>query len=103
MKGLGFLEETILLLVIIMDGDAYGYSISEAYQEHTGKSITLSAIHAVLSRLEKKGLVNSFMGGATSERGGRRKRIFKATAEGVAIINDIRDGRQKLWDLMPDL
>ena len=51
MKGLGFLEETILLLVIIMDGDAYGYSISEAYQEHTGKSITLSAIHAVLSRL----------------------------------------------------
>ena len=34
MYSLGYLEETILLLVLAMDEDAYGYSVSEAYREH---------------------------------------------------------------------
>ena len=103
MQGLGYLEETILLLVLIMDQDAYGFSVSEAYKEHMGKPISISAVHAVLSRLEKKGLISSEMGGATAERGGRRKRIFHATAEGRAVIEQIRANRQKLWNLIPKL
>jgi PadR family transcriptional regulator PadR len=77
MTGLGFLEETILLLVLVMDGEAYGFSVSEAYEQHTGKSISISAVHTVLSRLEKKGLVKSQMGGATAERGGRRNEFSR--------------------------
>lgn len=101
MKGLGFLEETLLLIVIIKDGEGYGFSITEAYKVHTNRSISISAVHAALSRLEKKGLVQSEMGGAIAERGGRRKRIFKATKEGVAIIEEIKASRQQLWSLIP--
>ena len=103
MKGLGYLEETILLLVMSMEEDAYGFSVSEAYQKHMGRSISISAVHSVLSRLEEKGLIESTMGGATSERGGRRKRIFQATGKGRQTIAAIKASRQKLWNLIPDL
>ncbi len=103
MKGLGYLEETVLLLMMTMKEKSYGYSVSLAYQSHTGKSISISAIHSVLSRLEKKGYLESYMGEATSQRGGRRKRIFEVTPEGVAVIADIKTSREKLWKLIPYL
>ncbi|MEL6718900.1 MAG: PadR family transcriptional regulator [Bacteroidota bacterium] len=103
MKNIGYLEEIILLLVMSMEGDAYGYSVSEAYKKYMGKPISISAVHTVLSRMETKGLIKSSMGGATAERGGRRKRIFEATDQGVAVIAEIKTARQKLWDLIPDL
>lgn len=103
MTGLGYLEETILLLIMVMDGEAYGFSVSEAYKKHTGKSISISAVHTVLSRLEEKGLVKSQMGGATPERGGRRKRIFESTEAGKEVIADIKTSRQKLWNQIPGL
>ncbi|MEN0047421.1 MAG: helix-turn-helix transcriptional regulator [Bacteroidota bacterium] len=103
MKKIGYLEETILLLILSMEGDAYGFSVSEAYKKYMGESISISAVHTVMSRMEEKGLIKSEMGGATAERGGRRKRIFEATAEGVAVIAEIKEGRQKLWNLIPEL
>lgn len=103
MKGLGYLEETILLLVMSMKGEIYGYAISEAYHKHMGKRISISAIHAVLSRLEKKGLIASEMSGATSERGGRRKRMFHATEAGMEVIAQIKASRLKLWNSIPGL
>ena len=103
MKGLGYLEETILLIVMSMDKEVYGFSVREAYVAHMGKRISISAVHSVLSRLEKKGLIKSYMGGATAERGGRRKRFFDATDQGRAVIAEIRNARLKLWNLIPDL
>ena len=103
MQGLGYLEETVLLLVMLMEEEVYGFTVSEAYRKHMGKSISISAVHSVLSRLEKKGLIKSYMGGATTERGGRRKRIFQATEQGVKVIAEIKASRQKLWNLIPYL
>lgn len=103
MKGLGYLEETVLLLIMLMKEDAYGFSVSQAYEEYMQKSISISAIHTVMARLEKKGFISSHMGGASAERGGRRKRIFTATKAGLAVIAEIKASRQKLWNLIPDL
>ncbi|MEM0992141.1 MAG: helix-turn-helix transcriptional regulator [Bacteroidota bacterium] len=103
MKNIGYLEETILLLIMSMEGEAYGYSVSEAYKKYMGKSISISAVHTVMARMEQKGLIESSMGGATAARGGRRKRIFEATAQGVEVIAQIKATRQQLWDLIPDL
>ncbi|MEL6969050.1 MAG: helix-turn-helix transcriptional regulator [Bacteroidota bacterium] len=103
MHSLGTLEETILLLVLAMNEDAYGFSVSEAYREHMGKTISISAVHTVLSRLEKKGLISSQLGGATSERGGRRKRIFTVTGVGEQALAEIKASRQKLWSRIPRL
>ena len=102
MPNLGLLEERILLLVMILE-EAYGVSVAEAYEEQIGKSISVPAVHTVLKRLEKKGMIKSHLGEATPERGGRRKRIFEATTYGYKIISDIREKRLKLWSMIPKL
>jgi DNA-binding PadR family transcriptional regulator len=58
-------------------------------------------VHVVLYRLEEKGLATSTVGGATGERGGRRKRIFTITAYGMNILSEIRQQREELWQLIP--
>ncbi|MEM6380155.1 MAG: helix-turn-helix transcriptional regulator [Bacteroidota bacterium] len=83
--------------------EAYGVSVAEAYEAQIGKSISVPAVHTVLKRLEKKGMIESHMGEATPERGGRRKRIFEATTYGYKVIADIRDKRLRLWSMIPKL
>ncbi|MEL7005040.1 MAG: PadR family transcriptional regulator, partial [Bacteroidota bacterium] len=65
--------------------------------------ISISAVHTVLKRLEGKGFIESEMGGATQERGGRRKRIFKVTSLGRNTLESIQENRMKLWSMMPKL
>jgi DNA-binding PadR family transcriptional regulator len=102
-QNLGNLEETILLIVAVMQEEAYGYTVSEEYLKNMGARISISAVHTVLKRLEKKGLIKSEMGGATAERGGRRKRIFKITRSGMNTLEFIQNKRMKLWNMMPKL
>ena len=73
MKGtyLGEFEELVLLAVCVCYDEAYGVAVQEEIEKQTGRSASLSAIHTVLYRLQKKGYLRSRMGGATSERGGR--------------------------------
>ncbi len=102
MKNLGNLEETVLLLVMIMD-QPYGYAIADEYSEQTGQKISISAIHTVLMRLEKKGLIESKMEGATESRGGRRKRVCVATPAGRSVIQSLKENRMKLWSQVQGL
>ena len=41
------------------------------------------------------------MGEASAERGGRRKRIYKITAEGQAALQKSRDLKLSLWSQFP--
>ncbi|MFT4857829.1 MAG: PadR family transcriptional regulator PadR [Algoriphagus sp.] len=105
MKGyhLGELEELILLTVGILNQEAYGVSILEEIKNQTARSVNISAIHTVLNRLEEKGFLQSKMGGATEERGGRRKRLFTLSATGRATIEQVKTVRNKLFDQLPPL
>ncbi|MVM38455.1 PadR family transcriptional regulator [Spirosoma sp. HMF3257] len=98
---LGEFEEIVLLVVAACPEEAYGVNIWEDVQQQTGRSITMSAVHATLYRLEEKGYLASTMGGATAERGGRRKRFFVLTALGVQALNDIQEMRNRLWQAIP--
>lgn len=105
MKGyhLGELEELVLLIVGILDQEAYGVSVLEEIKYQTGRKVNISAIHTVLNRLEEKGFLDSKMGGATEERGGRRKRLFRISPNGRSAISEIRTLRNKLFDQIPPL
>ena len=103
MKGdrLGELEEIILLAIGILDGDAYGVSIQEEIFRQLGRKVTLSALHTSMHRMEKKGFLNSELGKPTQERGGKRKRLFHVTNMGREALENSRNAREKLWQLMP--
>ena len=103
MKGsyLGEFEELVLLMVGILHHEAYGINIVEEIQDRMGRKVNLSAIHVTLYRLEDKGYVKSEMGGASSVRGGRRKRLFKLTSSGIKILDRTQEKRKELWNLIP--
>lgn len=88
-------------MVAIMDGDGYGVTVSQAIEEHTGRVVAFGSVHNTLIRLEEKGFVKSELGGATAERGGRRKRLFRVTALGSRALQEIQQLRQELWQLVP--
>ncbi len=98
---IGELEEIILLLVLRMQEEAYGVAITKEMQNQLGRKISVSAVHATLNRLGKKGLLSSYLGGATAERGGRRKRFFKVTSTGKQVLQDIQEVRELLWSQLP--
>ena len=100
---LGELEELILLMVALIGAGAYGVSITNELEEQTGRVITISAVHAALHRLEEKGFVKSRMGGASMERGGRRKRLFQVTAYGRQALQELRDVRNAIWAQLPSI
>ncbi|NIR50309.1 PadR family transcriptional regulator [candidate division KSB1 bacterium] len=101
--NLGEFEELVLLTVAALYNSAYGVAIREEIEKQTDRKLSISAIHSVLHRLEKKGFVNSWMGGATASRGGRRKRFFRITSSGKEALIEIRQIREKLWALIPDV
>ncbi|MFD2571390.1 PadR family transcriptional regulator [Spirosoma soli] len=98
---LGEFEEIVLLMVAILDGQAYGVTVSQEIEQHVGRLVTFGTVHNTLIRLEEKGFVTSELGGATTERGGRRKRLFRVTALGGRALQDIQQLRNELWQLVP--
>ncbi|MBV6644766.1 MAG: PadR family transcriptional regulator [Cyclobacteriaceae bacterium] len=99
---LGEFEELVLMIVAIKHQDAYGVSVMDEILEKTGRKINISAVHTALDRLEQKKYLKSWIGGATKERGGRSKRFFDITAEGVAALEINRQLRNELFDLIPE-
>ena len=104
MKGtnLGEFEELVLLAVAAMQDEAYSLAITEEINKVTKRNITFGVVHSALDRLEKKGFLKSEMGGATKERGGRRKRIFSISAVGKEAVLKAKDQRDQLWKMIPD-
>ena len=100
---LGEFEELVLTIVALLDNEAYGNSIVKAIKTHQNRTVSLSAVHVTLYRLEDKGLVKSDVGGATSERGGRRKRYFMISNTGLALLREIKESRTELWSMIPQL
>jgi DNA-binding PadR family transcriptional regulator len=100
---LGYFEEQVLTMVAILPDGAYGNAIVEEIKSQLERTVNLSSVHVTLYRLEDKGLVKSHMGGATQERGGRRKRLFTITNAGIATLQSLKESREILWKLIPQL
>lgn len=98
---LGELEELMLLTIAMITEAAYAVNILQELERQTRRTIDFSTVHTTLKRLEEKGFLKSEMGGATSARGGRRKRFFTITAYGVQALRESQEMRSRLWSLVP--
>lgn len=98
---LGEFEEVVLLTVAFLGEGAYGVTVTQEIEQKTGRTVGFSSVHTTLQRLETKGFLRSQMGGATAERGGRRKRFFSVTAAGRKALVEVRQVREELWEALP--
>ncbi len=96
--------ELIIMLVVLRLGDnAYGVPIARDIEEHTKREAKLGSIYAALERLEEKSLVVSELGEPTRERGGRAKRYFHVTRQGMRQVRETQQTLVKLWRGVPGL
>src|SRR5580704_3039295 len=100
---LGEFELMILLAVIHLGDEAYGVPISRELEANRGRDVSVGSVYAALERLEGKGLVASSLGDPTPERGGKAKRYFRVTREGLRQVRDTRRVLKKMWRTLPEL
>jgi len=98
---LGHHELMVMLAVLRLGREAYGVPIAAEIAERTGREMLQGSVYAILERLEAKGLVTSRLGEATPQRGGRAKRYFRLTAEGVREVRQTQRALEALWVGLP--
>ena len=104
MKGdrLGEFEELTLLAIRALEPPVYAVPVQRFIAKTTGRDVVMGAIYAALDRLEHKGLVRSTFGAATPEPGGKRKRLFTVTPEGLRLLRDQRRVRERIWRVIEE-
>lgn len=93
----------VMLALMRLDDEAYGVPISHEIEQRSGREVALGSVYAALERLEEKGLVTSRLGDPTAERGGRAKRYFKVTAQGLHGVRETQKALMNLWRGLPEL
>ena len=100
---LGEFELMILLAVIHLGEEAYGVPISRELEMQRGRDVSVGSVYAALERMEGKGLVSSSLGDPTPERGGKAKRFFRVTKEGLRQVHETRRVLTRLWRTLPEM
>ena len=96
--------ELIAVLVVLRLGDnAYGVPVAREIEEQTKREVKLGSVYAALERLEEKGFVVSELGEPTRERGGRAKRYFRVTRQGIRRVRETQQTLIRLWRGVPEL
>ena len=93
---LGELEERTLTAVLRLRDSAYGASIWRELED-SGRRVSIGAVYTTLERLEESGMVSSWLGEATPERGGRAKKFFKLEGEGMKALREARRIDERMW------
>ena len=101
MTMLGQLEQMMMLAVLHLGKDAYGGAIRDELEERGGKSLALGTVYVTMQRLEKKGLIRSWLGEPTAERGGKAKRFYAVEPAGVEALHAAQDALGRMWKKLP--
>ncbi len=101
MKLLSRQEEIVLLSIWHLKGNAYGVTIREHISRLTGKYWSIGAIYVPLDRLWEKGLVEAYQGLPSKKRGGRSKRFYQVTPEGMKLLQEAKQVQDVLWKGFP--
>lgn len=94
---IGEFEELVLLAVLRLGTGAHGSEIRRELKDRAGRSVSVSTIYVALMRLEEKGFARSWKGEASPRRGGKARRQYELTPEGVEALRTRRATRDRMW------
>jgi hypothetical protein len=93
-SSLGEFEQLVLLAVMQLGQDrgdaAYAVPVRDLIVARTGRNVARGALYTALERLEAKKLLSSRVGDPLPERGGRPRRYFTVTPDGVQLLREAR-------------
>jgi PadR family transcriptional regulator PadR len=88
---LGEFEYLLLTAAARLGEGAYGAAIRQEIEAATARRCSIGALYTTLDRLEAKGFLETWMGDATPQRGGRSKRLVRVTAKGIHAASAFYD------------
>lgn len=96
----GHLESVILKLII--EQDRYGYEISNCISERTDKKFLIkeATLYSIVGRLEKRDLIESYIGEKTH---GKKRRYYKITSLGRAYYYEKKQEWLELKEILNTL
>jgi PadR family transcriptional regulator PadR len=97
MRVLTKLEESVLLIILKLKDDAYIVSIKDRLERFTDKNLSFGALYVSLNRMIKYGYLESGIGESSSVRGGRAKKYYRLTKDGISVLKDIRRLQRLMW------
>jgi PadR family transcriptional regulator PadR len=97
-QGLGEFEQSVLLAIAHLQGEAYAVPIVDEIKRRTGRSVARAAVYITLRRLEEKGFVSTWLGDPTPERGGKGRRYVKLEAAGARALRDAWKIADRMWN-----
>ena len=103
MKLLSRPEELFLLAIWKLQDNAYAVTIRDQVKRITGKTWSFGATFVTLERLVQKRYLTSFLSEPEQKRGGRSKRMYQLTREGIKALLDIKKLQESMWDDIPRL
>ena len=80
---LGEFEYLILAATVRLGDNAYGAAIVKEIESAARRKCSIGGLYTTLDRLEAKGMIKTWMGNPTPERGGRSKRMVRVLAKGI--------------------
>jgi PadR family transcriptional regulator PadR len=84
--ALGDFEQLVLTGVLRLADGAYGAAIRQEIHARSGRDVSINAVYTTLDRLESKGLLESWTGDPTPQRGGRRRKFYALRPAGIAAL-----------------
>jgi PadR family transcriptional regulator, regulatory protein PadR len=99
---LGEFEYMLITAAAGLGDAAYGATIRQEIIEATRTGCSIGAVYTTIDRLEAKGLLRTWMGESTSQRGGRAKRMVEVTSAGLKAAREFysavaRVSRSATW------
>ena len=96
MANLREFEQLLLFTLLRLGEPAYGVTIRREIEDRTDRRVSPGAIYTGLRRLERRGLVTSWLGEPTPVRGGKRKRYYRLEAAGRESLRHAQEERRRV-------
>ena len=90
-------EQLVMLALVRLGEEAYGVPVRSVIESRSGREVSLAAVYAALDRMERRGLVDSWLSEPLPERGGRARKHFRVTAAGARALHEAREVMQRMW------
>ena len=88
---LGEFEHVLITTAACLGENAYGVAIRDEMEAAIQRKCSMGALYTTMDRLEAKGLLKTWVGEATPQRGGRGKRMVRVTPLGVGAAKEFYD------------
>ena len=90
-------EQLVLLAVLRLGDNANGATIRRDLEETAGRPVAVATIYVALSRLEKQGLVRSWMSDPLPVRGGKARKCYALESAGIDALRASKQTLERMW------